>query len=536
LIRLFFAACVLAGGALVPAWQSQPPFDLVILNARIVDGTGAPARAGDVAIRDGLVARIGRVPPAEARERLDGTGLVLAPGFIDVQTHADDILAHPLAENFIRMGVTSVVAGSCGTSVLPVGDTLDRVQDYATAVNFATLVGHTTVRKLVIGNVDRDPSIIELKRMQVLVFKAMAEGAVGYSTDPEHVPGSFAKPNEVIEVARIAANEGGVYLAHLRDSGAGIEAAVAESIRNARRVDMPLVIAHLKVDGPGNWGKSMAVLQLIDEARKAGRDVQGTVFPYATDATSLASLFPESIRIRGDASLRATLGDAAEWARVKIEMQSLLEAQGFADLSWVTIARYDLNPGFEGLSMPEVAERMIGDRTADHQLEAARVLVMNGGASIVDRAGSDDDVERFLRYPFVSIASDAGLPESEGPSHPRAYGTTARVLGEFVRERGVLTLEEAVRKMTSLPAAQFGLAGRGVIREGAPADLVLFDAARVHDVATYASPRAFPAGIPHVLVNGVFVVRDGRTIGARPGTVLSVSRKWAPTGLVREPK
>ncbi len=506
---------------------AQPaPFDLVITNARVVDGTGAPARTADVGIRDGRIARIGRIAASEGRERLDATGLVLAPGFIDVHTHADDIASKPLAENFIHMGVTSIVAGNCGTSALPIGDALERIQDTTVAVNFATLIGHNTVRAAVMGTTSRDPNLTEFKRMQVLVFKGMAEGAVGFSTGLQYVPGVYAQPNEIIELARVAGNEGGIYATHLRSEGTGIEAAVAESIRLIRRLDMSLEISHLKIDSPNRWGTSAAVLKMIDDARALGARVQADQYAYTAGSAPLSIRFPAWALEGGDERVRARLHDSAAWAKIKTEMLALLTERGFTDLSWATVASYRADPSMNGQSMKQVAERMIGDGSADAQLEAARILMLNGGASMVYHFMDEADVERIMQHPMVSVASDAGVVEpGSGAPHPRTYGNTARVLGEYVRERKVLSLEEAVRKMTSLPAEFFKFEGRGVIREGAVADLVLFDPAKVKDNATYASPQAFPSGIPHVLVNGVFVVRDGKTTGARPGELLSRARR-----------
>jgi N-acyl-D-amino-acid deacylase len=519
--RFLLAAGVWLGAA-APAPQTRPAqFDLVILNARGVDGTGAPARAADVGILDGRIARIGRLTAADGRQRLDAAGLVLAPGFIDVHTHADDVAAKPLAENFIRMGVTSIVAGNCGSSALYIADALERIRDTAVAVNFATLIGHNTVRAAVMGNTSRDPALTEFRAMQVLVFKGMAEGAVGFSTGLQYVPGVYAKPNEIIELARIAGNEGGIYATHMRNEGTGLEEAVAESIRVVRRVDMPLEISHLKVDSPARWGASAAALKLIDDARALGTRIQADQYAYTAGASSLSIRFPAWVMDGGSERMRTRLHDPAQWTKIKVEMQAMLAERGFTDLSWATVSNYRPDPSLNGQTMKRVAEKMIGDGSPDSQLEAARILMLNGGASMIYEFMDEGDIARIMRHPMVSIASDAGISDAgDGATHPRGFGNTARVLGEYVRERKVLLLEEAVRKMTSLPAAFFGFQDRGVVREGGFADLVLFDPATVRDEATYASPRAFPKGIPHVLVNGVFVVRDGKTTGERPGHIL----------------
>ena len=498
-------------------------FDLVIINARIIDGTGAPARVADVGIRNGRIVRIGKVTAAEARETLDARGLTLAPGFIDVHTHGDDVASKPLAENFTRMGVTSIVAGNCGSSALRIGDALEHIQDVGVAVNFATLIGHNTVRAAVMGSANRDPALPELKAMQVLVFKGMAEGAVGFSTGQQFIPGTYAKANEIIELARVAGNEGGIYATHMRNEGTAVEESIAESIRVIRRVDMPLEISHLKIDSPSRWGSSAAALKLIDDARALGMRIQADMYAYTSGASSLSIRFPSWIFDGGDAAMRGRLHDPQTWLKVKAEMQAMLAERGFTDLSWATVANYRLDPTMNGLTIKQVAQKMIGDGSADAQLEAARILLLNGGASMIYAFMQDEDVARIMNHPLVSVASDASVNVAgDKTAHPRAFGNTARVLGEYVREKKVLTLEEAVRKMTSLPATFFKFEGRGVIKEDAAADLVLFDPATVADADVSGT---FPAGIPHVLVNGTFVVRDGKTTSERPGQILLRGRR-----------
>jgi N-acyl-D-amino-acid deacylase len=518
-LRAVLTALVLVSGSLLQA--QDPPFDLLIINAHIVDGTGASSRAGDVGIRAGRIAAIGRLSGRPAKERLDAAGLTIAPGFIDVHTHADDVASRPRAENFVRMGVTTIVAGNCGSSAAAIGEALTRVRETGVAVNFATLIGHNTVRSAVMGSAERDPSLGELDRMRALVFDAMVQGAVGFSTGLQYIPGTYAKANEILELARVAANAGGIYATHMRNEGTALEQSVADSIRVAQTLDMRLQISHLKVDSPSHWGASAAALKLIDDARARGIRVAADQYAYSAGSSSLSIRFPAWALEGGAARVRERLQDEATWARIRNEMLALLAERGFTDLSWATVASHRADPSLNGLTMKQVAAKVVGADTADAQLEAARRLMIAGGASMVYHFMGDQDIERIMKHPAVGIASDAGvLTPGSGVPHPRGYGNTARVLGEYVRVRKVLTLEEAVRKMTSLPAAHFGFDGRGVIREGAHADLVLFDPARVADAATYAAPHAFATGMPHILVNGVFVVRAGQHTGGAPGQVL----------------
>ena len=518
-IALSLAAIVLAGWA---SGAQQPDFDLLIVNATIIDGTGAPARRGVIAIKDGRIVRVAPAVSGAARERLDATGLTVAPGFIDVHTHADDLADHPAAANFVAMGVTTIVAGNCGSSALEIGDALERIRQTRAAVNFATLIGHNTVRSAVMGASQREAAVDEIAKMRALVFRGMVEGAIGFSTGLQYVPGTYAKANEIIELARAAANERGLYATHMRNEGTALLDSVRESIRVAELLDMRLEISHLKVDSPKQWGTSAAALALIDDARRRGVKVQADQYAYTAGSSSLSIRFPAWVLEGGEAAIRERLNDPATWQRIKTEIRSLVEERGFTDLSWATVASYRADPTLNGLSMKAVAERLRGEATADAQFEAARTLMLGGGASMVYHLMGDDDIARIMRHPMVSFASDAGVLErGAGVPHPRGYGNAVRVLAEYVRERKVIALEEAVRKMTSLPAAHFGFAGRGVIREGAAADLVVFDPALVKDEATYPAPHAFASGLPHVLVNGVFVVRDGKTTGAKPGQVLT---------------
>ena len=517
--RVVVAGIMLISTALVQTPQRE--FDLLIVNARIVDGTGGPSRVGAVGIRAGRIAAVGPLTGAAAAARLDAAGRVLAPGFVDVHTHADNLAARPRAENFVRMGVTTIVAGNCGSSALSIADALEAIATAGASVNFATLIGHNTVRASVMGSAERAPTLNELDRMRALVFRGMAEGAVGFSTGLQYVPGTYAKGNEILELARVAGNAGGVYATHMRNEGTALEQAIAESLEVARTLEMPLQISHLKVDSPSHWGASVAALRSIDDARKRGVRVAADQYAYTAGSSSLSIRFPVWALEGGSARVRDRLQDDATWARIRKEMQALLAERGFTDLSWATVASHRADPALDGLTMKQVAAKIVGADTADAQLEAARRLMIAGGASMVYHFMTDDDIVRIMRHPAVGIASDAGVIEpGAGVPHPRGYGNTARVLGEYVRERNVLSLEAAVRKMTSLPAEHFGFSARGVIREGAAADLVLFDPARVADTATYAAPHAFPVGISDVLVNGVFVVREGAHTGARAGVVL----------------
>jgi N-acyl-D-amino-acid deacylase len=519
-IRGLLVAAIVAGTA---AGQAPPRYDVAIVGGQVVDGSGQPPRRADVGIVDGRIAVLGRIVTSDAREVIHARGLVVAPGFIDVHTHADDILEHPLAANFVRMGVTTVIAGNCGSSALDVATLLREVDRVGTAVNFATLIGHNTVRREVLGTEDRLPSIGEMARMRSLVWRAMADGAVGLSTGLQYVPGTYASPAEVVELARIAGNAGGVYATHLRNEGTELEAAIEEALRVGATTRARVQISHLKVDSPKRWGASAGALALLDRARSRGLQVMADQYAYTAASSSLAIRFPPWVLEAGQEALAARLSRAEEWRRIKADMRVMLAERGIDDLSFAVVASYGADPSLNGLTMAQVAVRLRGSDSPDAQLEAAREMLIAGGASMVYHLMSSADVDRIMRHPYVALASDGGLvPEGRGMPHPRSYGHTARVLSEYVRERKVIPVQEAVRKMTSLPADHFRLAHRGLLKEGYAADVVVFDPRTVRDGSTFERPHAYPEGIPYVLVNGTVVVRKGEHTSVRAGLALTM--------------
>jgi len=528
---------VLAAAAIM-SFGCGPRYDLVVVGGLVVDGSGAKPFRADVAIKGGRIARIGEGRRWHADRSIEARGLVVAPGFIDVHTHADDIAEKPLAENFIRMGVTTVVAGNCGDSALRVREALTAIKARGVAPNFATLVGHNTVRQAVMGTERRAPAPDELQKMTGLVAQAMAEGAVGFSTGLQYVPGAYADRAEIVELAKAAGAAGGVYATHMRNEGTRIEEAVAEAIAVGEAAGCPVEISHLKIDSPNRWGASAMLLGLIDDARKRGVRVRADQYAYTAASAGLSIRFPAWALEGGPEKVKARLDDERTWRQIKGEIKGLLAERGFEDLSWAVVASYKADRSLDGFSIKQIAGRIKGKQDADAQLEVARDLIRGGDPQMIYHFMSEDDVTRIMRHPEVAVASDSDvLTPGVGVPHPRGYGNNARVLGRYVRELKVIPLEEAVRKMTSLPASQFRFADRGLVKEGYAADLVIFDPETVSDRATFEQPHQFPIGLPYVIVNGTAVVEQGRDTGARPGQVVTVSPAPRPValGLLRPP-
>ena len=510
----------LAVGA-APAAQPGATFDILIRNGLLVDGTGAAGVVTSVGIRGGRIAEIGALTGATAPETIDASGLVVAPGFIDVHTHVDEIATQPSIPHFVRMGVTTVVAGNCGGSAADVAKGFAEVESAKPAINYATLVGHNTVRREVMGTVNRQATPEELTKMEALVDKAMRDGAVGFSTGLQYVPGTYAETGEIVALARAAARRGGVYATHMRNEGTTLEEAVGEAINIAEQAQCPLEISHLKVDAPSRWGASAKALAMIDAARARGLRVNADQYLYDAASSNLGIRFPSWVLEGGQEKIDERLDDDATWAKIRAEMRELIRERGLEDYDFARIAEYRTDRSLNGLTIPQASQKVLGAADLATQQEMMRRMLRAGGASMVYHFMSDDDLTRILKHPMVSIASDSGLNTfGEGVPHPRGYGNAVRVLGRYVREQKVITLEEAIRKMTSLPADQFAFADRGRLAAGKAADVVVFDAGTVGDRATYADPHQYPTGIVHVLVNGVPVVRGGTQTDARPGQVL----------------
>lgn len=512
---------------LLPALTNAADYDLVVRHGRVVDGTGNPAFFADVAITNGHIAHIGRVPGVAARE-IDARGMIVAPGFIDVHTHADELGdAHPAAweqraENFLRMGVTTVVVGNCGSSALDVGAFYRHVDTNGVSVNVTTLIGHNTVReKAMGGDFDRPPTAEEMSRMKALVERAMQEGAVGLSTGLIYLPGVFSKPDEIVALAKVIAPYDGIYTSHMRHENTHIFEALDEVMRVAREAGVRAEVSHIKLSGEKAWGQADQVLAYLEKARASGLDITQDQYAYTASSTTMRQLIPDDVFDGGNKKFLELIAIPGEKARLVARMKANLAARGRSDYAYAVIASYKHDQSLNGLNIVEAARKVRGSDSLDDQIEMILELQQHGSASGVFHGMSEADLQSFLRHPNTMVASDSGLREfGKDVPHPRGYGNNARVLGRYVRELKVLRLEDAIRKMTSLPANTFRLKQRGELRAGNWADLVVFDPETVRDAAAFGDPHHYAVGIPYVLVNGVEVIRNGEHTGAKPGRSL----------------
>jgi N-acyl-D-amino-acid deacylase len=501
---------------------SQKPFDILIKNGKIVDGTGNPWYNGDVGIYEGKITAIGQLKDATAAQMIDGKGLIIAPGFIDVHTHSEDgIKRVPTADNFILDGVTSIVTGNCGGSAEDLTRFFTEIREKGSSVNVASLIGHNTVRRQIMQTTMRDPTPEEQVKMEELVEKAMKEGAVGLSTGLIYIPGTYSKTPEIVGLAKVAAQYGGIYASHMRDEGDSVHYAIDEAITIGREAQIPVEISHFKVAFKPFWGKSTETVAQVEKARQSGIDINIDQYPYTASSTNMGVLVPSWALADGDSMIKVRFNTPSVRSSIIAEMLKTVGEDKRTSYDYAVIARCRFDSTYNGKSISEVNLLRGGKRSLESEANTVLDLVEKGGAQMIYHKMSEEDVETILKYPNTMIASDAGVQTfGYAVTHPRAYGTNARVLGRYVRERKVISLEDAIRRMTSLPAQRFRLDGRGLLQVGKAADIVIFDEKIVSDKATYEKPHAYSVGFQWVIVNGKTVIENGKHTGQLSGQIL----------------
>jgi len=518
-------------------------FDLLFKNAKVVDGTNAPWYIADVAVKDGKIAKIGKICESEAAKTVDAKGNVLSPGFIDIHSHSDrSILSCKLNESRILQGITTELAGDCGNSPMPVNPErlhllrnnlgaditwtdakgfFDVLEKNGTSVNFATMVGHGTIRVAAMGYDDRDPTPEELQKMREYTAESMEQGCYGLTTGLIYTPGCFAKNEEVIELAKVIAPYGGFYKSHMRNEGDDVLKSVEDTVQVGIEAGIPVQVVHHKITGRKNWQyKGYATLAYIERAREQGLDVTVDQYPYCASATTLASVMPKWALEGGYTKLVERLKDSETRKKITDEIKDRFEKnlRVWTDV-YVTSLNSEANAWAKGKNIQEIADKL-GKDPFDATIDL--LIEENGNVRQLTFGMCEEDIEMIMKKPFTMIGSDgSAMPlDTTDVPHPRNHGTFPRVLGEYCRERKLFSLETAINKMTGMPAARIGLGDRGVIKAGMWADLVLFDPDKIKDTPTYAKPNVACEGILQVYVNGTLTAENGLHTGALAGKVL----------------
>ncbi|MFI5312325.1 MAG: amidohydrolase family protein [Gemmatimonadales bacterium] len=521
---LVLAALAASTQVAIAQRAGAPQYDLLLKNGTVLDGTGTPGVRADVAVTGDHIVRVSRTPidARAAKRTIDATNLIVAPGFIDLHAHLEPLPQMPDAQSHVRQGVTLALGGPDGGGPFPFGAYLDSLDKKPLGMNVAFLAGHNTIRRTVMGTANRAPTPAELERMKSMVAQSMGQGAFGISTGLRYIPGFYSKTDEVVALSKVAADSGGIYTSHLREEGLGLFEGVAEALEIGRLAHIPIILTHHKAIGQQMWGKSVVTLHMVDSARKAGTDVMLDQYPYTASHTGLDVLVPPWALEGGTAQLRLRLADPAlKDSITRGVVEYLLNDRGGGDIKRVQFSSVAWDHSLEGKTLYDWAVKREIDPTVEKAAPLVLEGVLNGGASMVFHVIDEGDVRRIMAHPMTMIASDGRLTKpGQGVPHPRNYGTFPRVLGEYVRVQHVLTLEQAVNKMTGMPAARLGLKQYGCIREGCLANITIFDANTVRDVGTFTDPHHYPEGIPYVIVNGVPVVDGGKFTDARPGKVV----------------
>lgn len=505
--------------------KAEMKYDLVIKNGRVLDGSGNPWFRADLGIRGQRVAAIrDRIDSGQAAKVIEAEGLVVAPGFIDIHTHADrDLLDIPGCENYVSQGVTTLIGGNCGGHDFPLVELFAGIEKKGIACNFASLAGHNTIRRQVMGMKMEAPTAEEMARMKDLLRQEMRAGAIGLSTGLAYLPGTYSRTEELVELASVVAESGGFYASHLRNQGKRITEAIEEAITVGEKNGIPVQVSHIKLADEDVWNQLERITIPVEAARARGVEVTLDQYPYTATSSGFTSSLPQDVFEGGREKFLERLQNPEVYARVKqaVIRNRLTSNRGIDKLETIYVASSRKFPGYEGKNLKQILELQGKPATVENGADLIIDLVKEGDVSAIFFQMDEKDVEELMKLPYVMIGSDGGLQVvGQGSPHPRSYGTFTRVLGEYVRERKIIGLEEAIRKMTSLPAQTMRLKDRGMIREGYYADLTIFDPTEVKDAATFAEPHRHSRGIIYVLVNGRPVLEKGNFTGQRPGMII----------------
>ncbi|MDG1755409.1 MAG: D-aminoacylase [Rhodothermales bacterium] len=507
---------------------ASPDLDVIIENGSVVDGSGKDRFAADVGIRDGRIDQVGDLSEIAAGTRVDATGMIVAPGFIDIHSHAtgssiegSSVVRNPNAENYVRQGVTTAMGGQDGSSMLDIDGFLHHLDANPPAINIGVFVGHGSVRGAVVGQDDRVAESDEMEEMTSIVRRAMESGAFGLSSGLEYTPGAFADVGELIELSKPVAEYGGMYISHIRDEGGHLLESVTEVLDVGRGSGVRVQVTHHKLIGKSRWGAVSASLALLDEAIAEGVDASSDQYPYTASSTSIRIVVPNWAKDGGFDALKERLADPETYSQIRKEVIHHINIERGADPATIVAARCAFDESFNGKSLADI----LSDRNLPVDVpgaaDVALELIEAGDCSGVFHSMSPDDVITVMQHPMTSISSDGGIPTpGDGVPHPRNYGAFARVLGHYVRQENVLTLEQAIYKMTSLPASRLNLNDRGKVAEGYVADIAIFDPNSIIDTAKFGDPHHYATGVKHVLVSGTFVLMDSQQTKNKPGVAL----------------
>jgi len=504
--------------------SSPDQFDLIIKSGNIVDGTGGEVFQADIGIIGDRIVKIGKIPKSNGTEIIEAENFCVAPGFIDVHTHADRrIDTHPFVKNYILQGVTTVVGGNCGGSRFPLEEMFKKVENQGIAINFASYVGHNTIRREVMGIENRKPKENEMDQMKQLVSQEMLSGAIGLSTGLEYIPGRFSSIEEIIELAKVTQPYDGVYASHLRDQGEKIREAIEETIEIGRQADVTVQIAHIKLKIEKSWGKLHLITDPIENALSEGMEVYMDEYPYTAGSTGFTSSFPEWAVTGGHEAFVERLKNPENYKKIKdfIVDFRFTSSREIDKSKMIYVTRNRNHPEYEGKNLAEILELLGREQNISNAADLFIELENNDRPSAIFFQTDEKDVIALMQKDYTMVGSDGGIqiPGKE-ITHPRAYGTFSKIISKFVREKKALTLPDAVRKMTSLPAKAMGFKDRGIIKENKFADLVIFDLNTITEKSTYEDPHQFPEGIKYVIVNGKISAQDGEITGVKEGKIL----------------